>query len=383
MYDGTMTEIPVEDDIRIEPGHKYLFGLQLMNDAGVQPLGIDGNKAVVGKSNMLSTDGKKWYSASISGIDGNFNISVKLNGATDTEEQPVGYNVYRDGVKVNASTVSGTTYDDVLTNTGIHSYTITSVYADGGESQPSEPTSVEAYGVNDKTAPHNLNAIVTRNRQVSLRLDNPTVGNAQTFTADIERRPVTTEAGYPEFVRSFYGPKSGMATATDGKYVYVSIYNEDGRIDKYDLMGNFVASYKIDKIEGIRNLAYDGEWLYVADNTTKIHRVDITTMKNMEDIAMRTIVRSTAQTLVALALALMLPNTASAACDGFADVPEDAACYPCGASAPAAVSSASPRKPHSAPMAGSPALWPVRMSTSLSPTKRVVSGLAPRSAIRA
>lgn len=285
MYDGTMTEIPVEDDIRIEPGHKYLFGLQLMNDAGVQPLGIDGNKAVVGKSNMLSTDGKKWYSASISGIDGNFNISVKLNGATDTEEQPVGYNVYRDGVKVNASTVSGTTYDDVLTNTGIHSYTITSVYADGGESQPSEPTSVEAYEVNDKTAPHNLNAIVTRNRQVSLRWDNPTVGNAQTFTADIERRPVTTEAGYPEFVRSFYGPKSGMATATDGKYVYVSIYNEDGRIDKYDLMGNFVASYKIENIEGIRNLAYDGEWLYVADNTTKIHRVDITTMKNVEDIA--------------------------------------------------------------------------------------------------
>ena len=51
---------------------------------------------------------------------------------------------------------------------------------------------------------------------------------------------------------------------------------------------------------------------------------------------MRTIVRSTAQTLVALALALMLPNTASAACEGFADMPGDAACYPCGASAPAA-----------------------------------------------
>ena len=42
---------------------------------------------------------------------------------------------------------------------------------------------------------------------------------------------------------------------------------------------------------------------------------------------MRTIVRSTAQTLVALALALMLPNTASAACEGFADVPEDASYY--------------------------------------------------------
>ena len=42
---------------------------------------------------------------------------------------------------------------------------------------------------------------------------------------------------------------------------------------------------------------------------------------------MKTFVRSTALTLVAFALALILPNTASAAYEGFADVPEDAACY--------------------------------------------------------
>lgn len=32
-------------------------------------------------------------------------------------------------------------------------------------------------------------------------------------------------------------------------------------------------------------MAYDGEWLYVADNTTNIHRVDPATMENIEDIA--------------------------------------------------------------------------------------------------
>lgn len=42
---------------------------------------------------------------------------------------------------------------------------------------------------------------------------------------------------------------------------------------------------------------------------------------------MKTFVRNTALTLVALALALILPNTASAACEGFVDVPEDAVCY--------------------------------------------------------
>ena len=38
-------------------------------------------------------------------------------------------------------------------------------------------------------------------------------------------------------------------------------------------------------IKGARNMAYDGEWLYVADNTTNIHRIDPATMENKEDIA--------------------------------------------------------------------------------------------------
>ena len=42
---------------------------------------------------------------------------------------------------------------------------------------------------------------------------------------------------------------------------------------------------------------------------------------------MKTIVRRTALILVTFALALILPNTASAACEGFTDVPENDACY--------------------------------------------------------
>ncbi len=285
MYDGTMTEIPVDGDVTIEPGHTYLFGFQLMNEVDVNPLGVDDTKAVFNKGNMLSMDGTNWFSASISGIDGNFNISVNVTGTDGSEEAPVGYNIYRDGVKVNSEVVSGTKYDDVLSSTGIHNYTITSVYADGGESGMSEQTSVEAYEVADKTAPHNLNATVTHNREISLRWDNPTVGSSQTIPADIDIRPVTTDSDAPEFIRSFNGPKSGMAVATDGTYIYVSIYNEDGRIDKYDLVGNKIGSYKIDDIDGIRNLAFDGEYLYVADNTNYIHRVDPATMKNLENIS--------------------------------------------------------------------------------------------------
>ena len=283
-FDGSLTAIPVEEDIRILPGHEYMFGFEIKSDAGVQPLGIDDSKAVFNKGDLLSTDGEKWFSAAISGIEGNFNINVDLTPTDITEEKPMGYNVYRNGVKVNSSLITSQSYNDVLSATGTFAYTVTSVYKNNGESAESKPVNVEAYEIKDKTAPNAVYADVERNRNISLRWDNPTK-EPQVIKADITKRPVTTEEGCPEYVRSFFGPKSGMAVVTDGTYVYTSVYNEDGRIEKYDFDGNKLGTYKVDGLKGIRNMAYDGEWLYVADNTTNIHRVNPATMENMEDIA--------------------------------------------------------------------------------------------------
>lgn len=283
-FDGSLTAIPVDEDIRILPGHEYMFGFEIKSDAGVQPLGIDDSKAVLDKGDLLSTDGEKWFSAAISGIEGNFNIKVDLTPTDITEKKPMGYNVYRNGVKVNSSLITSQSYNDVLSATGTFAYTVTSVYKNNGESAESKPVNVEAYEIKDKTAPNTVYADVERNRNISLRWDNPTK-EPQVIKADITKRPVTTEEGCPEYVRSFFGPKSGMAVVTDGTYVYTSVYNEDGRIEKYDFDGNKLGTYKVDGLKGIRNMAYDGEWLYVADNTTNIHRVDPATMENMEDIA--------------------------------------------------------------------------------------------------
>ena len=283
-FDGSLTAIPVEEDIRILPGHEYMFGFEIKSDAGVQPLGIDDSKAVLDKGDLLSTDGEKWFSAAISGIEGNFNINVDLTPTDITEEKPMGYNVYRNGVKVNSSLITSQSYNDVLSATGTFAYTVTSVYKNNGESAESKPVNVEAYEIKDKTAPNAVYADVERNRNISLRWDNPTK-EPQVIKADITKRPITTEEGCPEYVRSFFGPKSGMAVVTDGTYVYTSVYNEDGRIEKYDFDGNKLGTYKVDGLKGIRNMAYDGEWLYVADNTTNIHRVNPATMENLEDIA--------------------------------------------------------------------------------------------------
>ena len=285
VFDGTFTDIPVDDDITLEPGHTYLFGLQIMNDDGVNPLSIDDGKAVNGKGNLLSTDGTNWFSAAESGIAGNFNIRINVApNANDTESEPSGYNIYRDGVKVNSAPVADKSFSETLPTTGTFAYAVSSVYADGGESELSEPTSVEAYDITNKIAPQHINATVERNRNVSVRWDLP-VSGGQTIPADLTTRPVTTDASLPEFVSSFKGEMSSMAVVSDGQYFYTSIYNEDGRIEKYTLDGQFVANYLVDDVEGIRNLAFDGEYLYAADYTNYIHKIDPKDMSLVESIS--------------------------------------------------------------------------------------------------
>ncbi len=36
-YDGSFTDIPLDKDIILKPGHSYIFAFQIMNDADVHP----------------------------------------------------------------------------------------------------------------------------------------------------------------------------------------------------------------------------------------------------------------------------------------------------------------------------------------------------------
>lgn len=285
VYDGGLTEVPVDGDIILEPGHSYIFAFQIMNDESVQPLAIDNSKAVNGKGNLLSLDGTNWFTAAETGIDGNFNISVNVVPAQQGKEaEPVGYNVYRDGQKVNTALLTAATYQDTLSEPGTYRYTATSVYADGGESNQSLSVAATVKNIENKVAPKHVGAVIENNSKVTLRWDLP-LAVAPTFATDLSKRPVTTDDGCPEYVNAFMGEKSSMGVATDGKYIYTSVYNEDGRIEKYTLDGKYVANYIIDGIEGIRNLACDGTCLYAADNTNDIHKIDLSTMTLAESVA--------------------------------------------------------------------------------------------------
>ncbi len=285
LYDGTFTEVEVADTLYIDPGSTYYFAFQIMNDESITPLSMDSNAAVDGKGNMLSLDGSTWFPASYQGIDGNFNIRINLTPADEiTEEEPAGYNVYRDGERINTETVTSTAYADVVDAAGTYSYTVSSVYADGGESPKSGASEVTVVDIGDLYAPTSLSANVYLNRDVTLRWSYPTEKEMD-FPVDIETRPVTTAEGYPEYVNTFLGTSTEMAVASDNKYIYTSIYSEDGRVNKYSLDGEYLGYIIFDDLEGIRNLTYDGEYFYASDNQNSIYKLDMESGTVLETIS--------------------------------------------------------------------------------------------------
>lgn len=285
LYDGTYTDIPVETPLTIEPGCTYHFVLQIMNDANVMPLGIDGTTAVNGKGNALSFDCTEWFPATQLGIGGNFNIRVNLSPSSsisDIEQAPSSYRIWRDGVCIGSSAI--TSASDTLTVPGIHNYSVTSVYADGGESAPGNSTSVNIVAINGRYAPHTVNANVHINRYVTLRWNYPT-SSEPVFPADVTSRPATATVSIPEYVYSFEGTTGEMAVATDNRYIYTSSYSDNGRINRYSLDGTFLETFVIAGLEGVRNLTYDGEYFYATDNLNDIKKIDMELHTVIETVA--------------------------------------------------------------------------------------------------
>lgn len=275
LYNGSFTEVPLDRELAIDPGATYYFAFQIMHEAGIMPLSVDDGATLDGKGNLLSVDGKTWYTALNSGISGNFNIRVSLSpNSRDTEQEPSGYRVLRNGQPVTARPVTALSYADEVEAPGTYTYTVASVYADGGESAAGGAARATIVDIGERHAPAAVSARVDINRHVSLRWDYP-MAAPSSFPADLATRPVTTKAGCPEMVSSFVGTASEMAVASDGKFIYTSIVSEDGRVNKYSLDGQLVDRFNLEGVEGIRNIAFDGKSFYVADNQTDIKRVDM------------------------------------------------------------------------------------------------------------
>ena len=155
-----------------------------------------------------------------------------------------GYNVYRDGVIVNTSLITDTSFIDIGLSGGIHEYYISAVYPDGSINSgiitfhvphyPPPPPSP------DCNPPEDLEAELV-NEDIELNWNSPVSSITKNNAWDVQ------------FVYPLGGEEEAGFTC-DGNYFYTT-YLKDHFYGQYDLQGNYL--YNVNVFEyGARNLEY-------------------------------------------------------------------------------------------------------------------------------
>lgn len=275
---GNFNTIQLDEEIIVEPGCEYIVAFIIVHDTDLRPIGVDNTAIIEGKGCLLSENGKDWISATRYGMSkGNLNVSIDLLPNEGYESpKATGYNIYRDGQYVNSRTADKLTYTDEVTQPGIYNYQVTATYDENRESSMTSSAKAEIINIGTRHAPDMLVADVQYNRTIRLHWSQP-MGQESSFPYDLTQMNITCKEGYPEYVNMFRGYiASEYGINSDGQYIYTSMFKTGGVINKYTLDGQFLESFDINSaMQGIRNLAYDGEYFYAADYNSCIYKIDM------------------------------------------------------------------------------------------------------------
>lgn len=63
--------------------------------------------------------------------------------------------------------------------------------------------------------------------------------------------------------------------ATDGNFIYTCFWNSAGQFGKYDMDGNFIETFTIANVGGIRDLTYDGTYFYGGASSSDLYQLDL------------------------------------------------------------------------------------------------------------
>jgi hypothetical protein len=175
---NSFDEIVLDAPYQIDASDELWIGYEVTGSDSFFPAGFDEGPAVASFGDMLYYDGE-WFSGSDIGFDGNWNIiahvavnnklpvysgepvkedmksiatTAKLEQISTvtyyledfpkrTQENLLGYNVYRDEVRLNDNPLASLSYTDSGLTDGLYTYEVTAEYVDG----ESAPVSTSAY----------------------------------------------------------------------------------------------------------------------------------------------------------------------------------------------------------------------------------------------
>lgn len=267
--------VVLDEAIYVDNTKDLMVGYDVEHEKGRIPIGIDAGPAVDGKGNMIYFDDMGWRSFLVEvGMNVNFNIAVNLEprvAKADDNLSILGYNVYRNGNKINSELVSELEYEDKNVGIGTYSYNVTAQY-EICESNFSNNATAEIFTINSHDAPSNLSANVVLNRNINLSWDYPinsSKGEYHKFS----------------FVDTFQTKDAGeQAIVTDDRFIYTSYWQSPGVFNKYTMEGVFVEQFMISGVMGIRDLTFDGEFFYGGAVTPKLYKLDFEKRIKIEEI---------------------------------------------------------------------------------------------------
>ena len=261
--------VNLEKAYRIDAGKTLKVGVEVKYTTAdiALAIGVDGGPSVPEKGNWIYMRDYGWFTiASVGLSDANFNIALGLAPRTESESPANGFNIYRDGTKINTAPVTECTYSDPVAEPGIYSYSVSALH-DNGESYPCEPVLARIVDISAHNAPEDLSANISMNRQVSLRWNYPNTRMSSQSKA-AEYKPL----GYIGHFNALQPNES--AVVTDGQYIYTSHRNRNGEFHKYDMAGNFIETFQIADAGAVTDLTYDGRYFYACGAGTTLYCLD-------------------------------------------------------------------------------------------------------------
>lgn len=135
--------IELDEPIAIDAAQPLSIGYEVHDLGGKYPAGYDMGPAVIGKGNLISTDGGYHFYPLTDEreLDVNWNIAAVI---TPAEQPALSYHVYRDNV--NIATVEQTAFTDEAVADGTYAYHVSALYGEDVESSPSNVCTVVVGG---------------------------------------------------------------------------------------------------------------------------------------------------------------------------------------------------------------------------------------------
>lgn len=196
------------------------------------------------------------------------NINVIWESPLYNGYSPIGYNIYRDGTKVNDKLITALVYTDTKSVVGNNCYTVTAVYKYSAESVEleSKHTNSQCFEVIDANScysPKQLSSEVVYNRIVNLKWDKP----SPNFVSRPTEKEGSNEIEYTQIqpkVTKYFNVKKDVHFATNDEFMYG--LDLGGRaFDRLSMKGELIKTISgTDQIAICKGLTFDGEKFYTA-----------------------------------------------------------------------------------------------------------------------